>query len=122
VQKTAPTKGADQEAAAAAQSVGSTRYDRPDLQTAYEAPENEIEAKVAEIWQELLAIDRIGRNDGFFELGGHSLLATQLVSRIRESFGVNVGLDGVFEAGSVAGLSLRVMERMLDGAAASNRC
>ncbi|NRP75841.1 Linear gramicidin synthase subunit D [Ensifer psoraleae] len=47
----------------------------------YEAPQGEVETLLAGIWQELLGIERIGRNDNFFELGGHSLLAVQLLGR-----------------------------------------
>ncbi|NRP75842.1 Gramicidin S synthase 2 [Ensifer psoraleae] len=58
---------------------------------AYEAPQGEVETALAEIWQELLGLERIGRNDNFFELGGHSLLAVQLMERLRRlSLGVEV--------------------------------
>jgi amino acid adenylation domain-containing protein len=63
----------------------------------YEAPQDEMEITIAQIWQELLSLDRIGRNDHFFELGGHSLLATQVVQRIHQKCHVNVALRVLFE-------------------------
>jgi len=49
----------------------------------YEAPQGPIEIALSGIWQELLALERVGRNDHFFELGGHSLMALTLVERLR---------------------------------------
>ncbi|MEA2464611.1 MAG: hypothetical protein QOJ98_2358, partial [Acidobacteriota bacterium] len=68
----------------------------------YEAPETGIEAALADIWSDLLKIERVGRNDDFFELGGHSLLATQLISRIHSHMGVDLPLKTVFDETSVA--------------------
>ena len=48
----------------------------------YQAPEGELEEKLAAIWSELLNIEKIGRNDNFFNLGGHSLIATQVIARL----------------------------------------
>ncbi|UVL75986.1 amino acid adenylation domain-containing protein [Pseudomonas putida] len=50
----------------------------------YEAPLGETEAAVAEVWAEVLGVDRVGRHDNFFELGGHSLLAVTLIERLRQ--------------------------------------
>src|SRR6185312_8129845 len=71
----------------------------------YEAPVGELEQTLASIWQELLQVERVGRRDNFFELGGHSLLVVQLISRVRERVGVELGLREVFEHGSVAGVA-----------------
>src|SRR4029077_1247117 len=51
-------------------------------------PRNEMEAKLASIWQELLGGAAIGITSSFFELGGHSLLGMQLLARIRRTFEV----------------------------------
>jgi aryl carrier-like protein len=50
----------------------------------YEPPVGEIEAKLAQIWGDLLKVERVGRHDNFFELGGHSLMAVSLVERMRQ--------------------------------------
>ncbi|WHS62761.1 non-ribosomal peptide synthetase [Pseudomonas sp. G2-4] len=71
----------------------------------YEAPNGETEALLAQIWADLLGLERIGRHDDFFELGGHSLLAVQVTLRARETFGVEVPLRGVFEHPSLGALA-----------------
>jgi len=63
---------------------------------AYEAPVGETEQALAEIWSEVLGIDRVGRRDDFFELGGHSLLAVQVISRVRQALAVEAELGQVF--------------------------
>nr|WP_225737551.1 non-ribosomal peptide synthetase [Dyella acidiphila] len=63
---------------------------------AYEAPIGEVEQTIAEIWQALLGLERVGRNDHFFQLGGHSLLAVQMIARLRKALGVEVTLRDLF--------------------------
>ncbi|MCK4258431.1 MAG: non-ribosomal peptide synthase/polyketide synthase [Halanaerobiales bacterium] len=63
----------------------------------YVAPINEQEDKLAQIWSDILGVDKVGREDDFFELGGHSLKATQLVSRILKEFEVSLPLHDVFK-------------------------
>ncbi|MCX7597000.1 MAG: acyltransferase domain-containing protein, partial [Fischerella sp.] len=58
----------------------------------YVAPTNELEAKIAKIWQEILGIPQISIYDNFFELGGDSLIATQLASRLQAIFPVELPL------------------------------
>ena len=60
---------------------------------------------IAEIWSELLKLDKIGIHDDFFAGGGHSLLATRLVSRIRRAFNVELPLRAVFEGPTIAAMS-----------------
>lgn len=78
---------------------------RPELSTPYEAPRNDTEEGVAQIWQNLLGIHPIGIHDDFFELGGDSLLATTLVSEIAKKFRQTITLQSLFERTTVAKLS-----------------
>ncbi|HLP59561.1 MAG TPA: phosphopantetheine-binding protein, partial [Candidatus Deferrimicrobium sp.] len=77
--------------------VGSSRYQRPQLQSNFEEPKEGAEQIVAEIWQELLGIDKVGVHDDFFQLGGHSLLATKLMARMREVFRIDLPLSILFD-------------------------
>jgi acyl carrier protein len=85
-------------------------YARRGPDASYVAPRNPVEEAVAKIWAEVLGVERVGAHDNFFNLGGHSLLATQVLSRIRQSFPVNVSLRRLFEEPTVANLALAVMD------------
>ncbi|MBV8734964.1 MAG: hypothetical protein JO120_09310, partial [Solirubrobacterales bacterium] len=71
----------------------------------YEAPQGELERRLAGLWAELLQLERVGRQDHFFELGGHSLLAVKLVSRLRQAVGVEVTLAELFARPVLADLA-----------------
>ena len=87
---------------------------RPDLEREYVAPRNETEEKIADICQDLLGIEKVGVYDNFFDLGGHSLLATQLMSRLRETFGIEIPLRALFEGPTVAELA-KTIEKLKEG-------
>jgi hypothetical protein len=79
----------------------------------YEAPVGKIEVALAEIWTELLRVERVGRRDHFFELGGHSLLALQVVSRVRQLMEVELALAAVFEKPVLSALAEWILEQRL---------
>jgi acyl carrier protein len=90
------------------------RYARPeDLGTTYASPETETEERIAEVWQELLGVDRVGIHDDFFALGGHSLLATQIISRLKEMYELELPLKVIFEAPTISKMALLVEEAIL---------
>ncbi len=69
------------------------------------APRTPVEELLAGIWVQLLQRSRVSMDDNFFEVGGHSLLATQLVSQIRDTFGVELPLRSLFETPTLAQLA-----------------
>jgi amino acid adenylation domain-containing protein/FkbM family methyltransferase len=72
------------------------------------SPATPIEELLAAVWSELLRVEHVGLEDDFFELGGHSLLATQLISRVRESFGVELSLRSVFDVPTFRSLAREI--------------
>ena len=76
----------------------------------YKAPRNETEQVMAEIWQDLLGIGRVGIYDNFFELGGDSILTIQVVSRMRRS-GYTMQPKDIFNYQEIAGLSQAILRR-----------
>ncbi|HEX4954549.1 MAG TPA: amino acid adenylation domain-containing protein [Thermoanaerobaculia bacterium] len=83
----------------------------------YVAPRTLTEATVAEIWSEVLGLEKVGMEDEFFELGGHSLLATRVISRVRERLGVELPLRRIFEATSAEALAAALDELAVEPAA-----
>jgi len=77
-------------------------------------PGNAVEEGMAEIWREILGVERVGLDDDFFSLGGDSLLATQLVSRVRQRFGVELPLHNLFTLRTLEALARDVLDRTLD--------
>jgi acyl-coenzyme A synthetase/AMP-(fatty) acid ligase/acyl carrier protein len=84
---------------------------RPALDSSFVAPRTHVEEQLAAIWSELLRVEQVGIHDTFFDLGGHSLLATQLVSRLSETFAVDVSLRSLFEAPTVADLAVLIAQK-----------
>jgi hypothetical protein len=84
--------------------------DRSDAEGAFVAPRTELERTIANLFSEVLGTGRVGVNDSFFNLGGHSLLATQLISRVRESCGVDCPLRVFFENPTAGGLAVAVQQ------------
>ena len=71
----------------------------------YAAPEGEVETALAQIWADVLQVERVGRQDHFFELGGHSLLAMRMVSQVRQRLGVELALNDLFANAELAAVA-----------------
>ncbi|MFI6442941.1 amino acid adenylation domain-containing protein [Streptomyces sp. NPDC050759] len=78
--------------------------DRPDLTEEYVAPRTELEERLAEVWAEVLHVQRVGVRDNFFELGGDSILSIQMVAGARKA-GIHLKPKDVFEHQTVAELA-----------------
>ncbi|HEX2092676.1 MAG TPA: beta-ketoacyl synthase N-terminal-like domain-containing protein [Longimicrobiaceae bacterium] len=89
------------------------RAPRPAVLTEYVAPGSELEAKVAEVWEELLGIQGIGAYDNFLELGGHSLLGIRVLARLREHFGVDLPPEALYTAPTVSDMAAMIEAMLL---------
>jgi len=76
-----------------------------ELRAEYVEPKSKNELQLVSIWQDILKVEKVGTTDNFFNLGGHSLLATQLISRIRNDFGISLPISNIFTYPTIAELS-----------------
>ena len=83
---------------------------RPELDSAYVAPTTAVEETVAQIWADVLRLDRVGVEDSFLALGGHSLLAVRIQARLAEIFPFEVTPTDLFESSTVSRLAARINE------------
>ncbi len=79
----------------------------------FEAPRNELEETIANIWTEVLELKSVGINDNFLQIGGHSLLATAIISRLRKLYKVEVPIFLFFENPTISKLA-KVFEDLLE--------
>ncbi|MGD1918968.1 MAG: phosphopantetheine-binding protein [Pleurocapsa sp.] len=84
------------------------------------SPRNANEAKLAEIFAQILEIEQIGIYDNFFDLGGHSLLATKLIALLLEEFQIDINVIDLFEAPTVEGLAKRIEDKITFKAVSSD--
>ncbi|MGK5675861.1 acyltransferase domain-containing protein, partial [Micromonospora sp. URMC 106] len=98
--------------------LGSTLHQRPHLTTEYVAPRDDLEESIAAAWRELLGFETVGVHDNFFALGGSSLLTTRLVTRLRERFAVDLPLEELFKAHTIAAQAT-IIRALQDGAPAT---
>src|SRR4029077_15742958 len=71
----------------------------------YVAPRTSVEKLLAEVWAEVLKLEKVGIHDSFFDLGGHSLAATQVVSRVIKRFQLEIPLQPLFQSPTVADMA-----------------
>ena len=99
------TETAEDEAALAVETndeqvAEASLYSRPDLGTAYAAPETETEKTLVRLWQHVLGV-QVGVHDDFFELGGHSLMAVTLMGDVERIFGQRLPLASLIQAPTI---------------------
>jgi amino acid adenylation domain-containing protein/thioester reductase-like protein len=78
------------------------------VRQAYEAPRGAVEQTLASIWEELLQVEHVSRQDDFFGLGGHSLLVLQAVFRIQQRLGCAISARDVYRSPTLGALALRI--------------
>ena len=77
------------------------RFARPELDSEYVEPRDEIERTIVGFWQELLGVEKVGVRDSFFDLGGHSLIAVRLFAMIKKAYHVDYPISVLFEAPTI---------------------
>lgn len=98
----------------------SARRKRDDLPGTYVAPANSLEQQIAEIWEEILQIDKVGRYDHFFEMGGTSLKAVQAISRLKEQMDVDIAAVSLFDRTTVKEVAELIEEQATEAKPASD--
>jgi acyl carrier protein len=83
---------------------------RPEFQATYVAPQTDLEKTIATVWQEVLMVERVGRNDNFFDLGGNSLLAIQVQSSLQKIFEHNFSIVKIFQYPTISTLAKYLSE------------
>jgi acyl transferase domain-containing protein/thioesterase domain-containing protein/acyl carrier protein len=87
------------------------KFDRPQLDGDYVAPESEIERTLVGIWEDLLGVQNVGVEDSFFDLGGHSLIAVRLFAKVRKTYSVDFPISILFEAPTIRACASLIMDR-----------
>jgi amino acid adenylation domain-containing protein len=88
-------------------------WEREDRE-AFVAPRSDTERVIAEIWQDILAVEEVGVHDNFFNLGGHSLLAARVLTQARKRLDVKLSVSALFEHPTVASLASTVDSLRVD--------
>jgi len=86
-------------------------------QTAYVAPQSDAERKIADLWRELLKVERVGARDNFFDLGGHSLLIVTLQGRLAAAFERPLRIVDLFRFPTVESLARHLTAELAPSAA-----
>ena len=89
----------------------SALHSRHNLPNSYIAPRNDIEQKIADIWQELLGIKQVGIYDNFLVLGGDSLIAVQVLSRLRNTFSIKLTVANLFESPTIIEIAAKLEKK-----------
>ncbi|MFW2542725.1 type I polyketide synthase [Primorskyibacter sp. 2E107] len=98
--------------AASSDVTGETqKFERPQLDGDYVAPEGEIEQTLAGFWEDLLGVQNVGAEDSFFDLGGHSLIAVRLFAMVKKAFRVDFPISVLFQAPTIRTCAALIAEQ-----------
>jgi acyl carrier protein len=89
---------------------------RPDLNNPYAPPSTTTEEQLTSIWSEVLLVVPIGIHDSFFDLGGHSLAASRVVTRVIQTFGLELSVKALFDAPTVAEMAAIIVQNQANRA------
>lgn len=90
------------------------KFQRPDLDSDYVEPRNDVERTLVGFWEELLGVNQVGVEDSFFDLGGHSLIAVRLFAMVKKAYRVEFPISVLFEAPTIALCADMIRERIGD--------
>jgi acyl transferase domain-containing protein/thioesterase domain-containing protein len=105
--------------AGAPQAEGGAKFARPELDTEYVEPRDDVERTIVGFWQELLGVEKVGVGDSFFDLGGHSLIAVRLFAKIKKAYQVDYPISVLFEAPTIERCAAMIREAIGPTAAAT---
>ncbi|WP_435257491.1 type I polyketide synthase [Thioclava sp. FR2] len=91
---------------------GAANFDRPELDSDYIEPRNDVERTLVGFWQELLGVGKVGVEDSFFDLGGHSLIAVRLFAMVKKTYRVDFPISVLFEAPTIAACAKLIIEQI----------
>lgn len=83
---------------------------RPRLDIPFSAPRTELERELAKIWAEVLSVEQVGIHDKFFDLGGHSLAASGIISRVFQTFRLELPIKSLYDSPTVAEMAAVIVE------------
>ncbi len=89
-----------------------TSFERPDLDSEYVEPRNDVERTLTGFWQDLLGVGKVGVEDSFFDLGGHSLIAVRLFAMVKKAYRVDFPISILFEAPTVAACAALIIDQI----------
>ncbi|MGR3501865.1 type I polyketide synthase [Pseudaestuariivita sp.] len=98
-------------ATVAASQDTSQKFERPELDSDYAPPENDIERTLVGFWEELLGVSNVGVEDSFFDLGGHSLIAVRLFAMVKKAYRIEFPISVLFEAPTIRTCATLIAEQ-----------
>jgi amino acid adenylation domain-containing protein len=91
--------------------------ERASAEETYVAPRTPVEEVLAEIWAEVLRLERVGVHDSFFDLGGHSLLIMRLLAHVQATFDLKVSIRTVYSMPTLEALAGEIERRIYEDVA-----